>query len=341
MNCPSLSELPPPPERKTGWPWNEETLPLPETMPDGSHWPRVSIVTPSYNQVQYIEETMRSVLLQGYPNLEYFVIDGGSTDGSVEIIKKYEPWLTYWVSEPDTGQSYAINKGWQRSTGEIIAWLNSDDVYMNDAIKISVEGLYTNKKSSMVYSDLLFINEINNTLTAVVAKPFDPIALLLGSTFIPQQTVFMRSQSLIAAGFLDEGLHLLMDLDLWLRIGVEQKLLITYLSGNTLAKYRWHPLSKWAMYSERGAREKLRVLDKLYGNKKLSRELRSVKAYVYGSTYFTIANLEANKFRSESTLKYLFKTLSACPSYVAKRPVNTFYLLKQAALGFLLRKPQT
>src|SRR5262245_23266161 len=108
MSCTRLIALPPPPPSKTGWPWTEESPPLPETMPDGSPWPRLSIVTPSYNQGQFIEATIRSVLLQGYPNLEYVVIDGASTDNSVGIIKQYEKWLTYWVSEPDSGQSCAI-----------------------------------------------------------------------------------------------------------------------------------------------------------------------------------------------------------------------------------------
>ena len=102
MRCPSLSELPPPPRGKQGWPWTEETPRLPETMPDGQPWPRVSIVTPSYNQGRFIEETIRSVLLQGYPVLEYIIIDGGSTDVAVDIIKKHEQWLTYCVAEPDT-----------------------------------------------------------------------------------------------------------------------------------------------------------------------------------------------------------------------------------------------
>src|SRR5262245_19754812 len=110
MQCPTLPELPPPPLGKTGWPWTVETQRLPAVRPDGSTWPRISIVTPSYDQGQFIEETIRSVLLQGYPDLEYIVIDGGSTDGAVDIIRKYAPWLTYWTSEPDHGQAHAINK---------------------------------------------------------------------------------------------------------------------------------------------------------------------------------------------------------------------------------------
>lgn len=133
MRCPAVTELPLPSLRKTGWPWTEESPQLPEIMPDGSPWPRITIVTPSYNQGRFIEETIRSVLLQGYPNLEYIIIDGGSTDDSVEIIKKYEPWLTYWVSEPDKGQSHAINKGFQKASGEIYAFINSDDYYLPEA----------------------------------------------------------------------------------------------------------------------------------------------------------------------------------------------------------------
>ncbi|BAZ47945.1 family 2 glycosyl transferase [Nostoc sp. NIES-4103] len=134
MSCVTLNELPPPPLGKTGWPWTGNTQPMPEKMPDGSEWPKISIVTPNYNYDRFLEETIRSVLLQGYPNLEYIIIDGGSTDNSIEIIKKYEPWLTYWVSEPDQGQSNAINKGFKQATGLIFNWLNSDDALMPNAL---------------------------------------------------------------------------------------------------------------------------------------------------------------------------------------------------------------
>ena len=134
MQCPTLSELPPPPSGKTGWPWTEESRRLPNQMPSGCPWPRISVVTPSFNQGKFIEETIRSVLLQGYPNLEYLMIDGGSTDNSVEIIKKYSPWLTYWVSEPDDGQSDAINRGLKMSSGDFATWINSDDLLCKNAL---------------------------------------------------------------------------------------------------------------------------------------------------------------------------------------------------------------
>jgi glycosyltransferase involved in cell wall biosynthesis len=129
MHCPTLKELPPPPPGKTGWPWTEESALLPETARDGSPWPRISIVTPSYNQGQFIEETVRSVLLQGYPNIEYMVIDGGSTDNSLGVIKAYSEWITYWETYRDKGQADALNKGFARATGDIRAYINSDDIY--------------------------------------------------------------------------------------------------------------------------------------------------------------------------------------------------------------------
>src|SRR5262245_48085578 len=139
MRCPTLAELPPPPAGKSGWPWTAETRALPSYRPDGSVWPRLSIVTPSYNQGEFIEETIRSVLLQGYPNLEYIIMDGRSDDNSVDIIKKYEPWLASWSSEKDAGQADAINRGMANASGAYLNWLNSDDALLENCCAFVAE----------------------------------------------------------------------------------------------------------------------------------------------------------------------------------------------------------
>jgi glycosyltransferase involved in cell wall biosynthesis len=219
MNCPSLNDLPISP-CKTGWPWTEETPPLPPTMPDGSPWPKISIVTPSFNQGQFIEETIRSVLLQGYPNLEYIIIDGGSTDGSVEIIKKYEPWLAYWVSEKDNGQSEAINKGFKKAHGEIIAWLNSDDLLMPRAIQTAAQYFLNNPQVDLLYGSARILGDGERELGTWRSRDFDFRALLY-EDFICQPASFFRSRAFTMVGGLRTDLHYAFDYDLWLRIAVD------------------------------------------------------------------------------------------------------------------------
>ena len=148
--APALSDLPPPPAGKSGWPWTEASPSFPPRMPNGGEWPKISIITPSFNQAIYLEETIRSVLLQGYPNLEFFIIDGGSNDGSVDIIRKYEPWLAGWVSEKDSGQSEAINKGFSRCTGEIFNWLCSDDLLTPGALAVVAAGFAEDKNCDVL-----------------------------------------------------------------------------------------------------------------------------------------------------------------------------------------------
>lgn len=134
MRCPTLAQLPLPPPGKTGWPWTIERPQLSDTMPGGTPWPRISIVTPSYNQGRFIEETIRSILLQGYPNLEYIIMDCGSSDGSIETIQKYSPWLAHWQAGPDGGQVEAINEGLKSASGTILNWINSDDFLLSCAL---------------------------------------------------------------------------------------------------------------------------------------------------------------------------------------------------------------
>ncbi len=149
------------PINKTGWLWDIEIPQFPPTMPDGSLWPKISIVTPSFNQVEYIEETIRSVICQGYPNLEYIIIDGVSTDGSVEIIKKYEDYLTYWVSEPDRGQAHAINKGILKITGDIFGWINSDDLLLPNSLS-KVAKTYQDNQDKILLGDIIHHYNLQN-----------------------------------------------------------------------------------------------------------------------------------------------------------------------------------
>jgi glycosyltransferase involved in cell wall biosynthesis len=192
MHYPNLSELPPPPAGKTGWPWTQESKLLPEQMPDGSKWPQISIVTPNYNCGRFLEETIRSVLLQGYPNLEYIVIDGGSTDNSVEIIKKYEPWLTYWVSEPDKGQVDAINKGLQRVTGQWFNWLNGDDILLSGSLKTLATISNLQPEANWITGTGLFLSTEGALVDYWVPWRNNPAILGLGYPSFPQDATFIR-----------------------------------------------------------------------------------------------------------------------------------------------------
>ena len=219
MRCQTLSQLPPPPRGKSGWPWTEESPRLSDNMPDGNTWPRISIATPSYNQGRFIEETIRSVLLQGYPNFEYIIIDGGSTDNSIEIIKKYEEWLTYWVSEPDRGQSDAINKGLAKATGEIFAWLNSDDYLLKDALMNIASAYYTSPEAGAWCGGCIHINAKGKPISTYWPRrvDVDGIADWYGNLFA-QSACFFSRKAWHECGPLDEDLQYGMDFDLWLKI---------------------------------------------------------------------------------------------------------------------------
>ena len=154
---------------------------------------RVSIVTPSFNQSPFLEATIRSVLEQDYPDIEYFVMDGGSSDGSREIIQRYADRLAGWVSEPDAGQTDAINKGFARSTGDVLAWLNSDDTYEPGAIRQAVELLAQNPHVSMVYGDCNYIDEHGRVIGRFPAAQTDYRRLRQGYVHIPQQASFFRA----------------------------------------------------------------------------------------------------------------------------------------------------
>lgn len=182
-----------------------------------SDFPLVSIVTPSYNQGQFLEETILSVLRQDYPNIEYIIIDGGSTDGSVDIIRKYEDRLAYWVSEKDRGQTHAINKGFARATGSVLGWLCSDDVLEPSMVSISMHFLSRYPSIGMTYGDRVRIDKKGTIYSMQRFPAFRPYYLHWGFS-IPQETVLFRREVFKAVGGLDESLHMAMDFDLWCKI---------------------------------------------------------------------------------------------------------------------------
>jgi len=200
MRSPRLYELPTPPPGKNGWPWTEETSPLPEHREDNKAWPLISIVTPSYNQADFIEETIRSVLLQGYPNLEYIVIDGGSKDHSVEIIERYQPWLTYWISEKDHGQANAINKGLDRSSGVLANWLNSDDLLYLGALKRLVAAYFEDESALLYNGSALRIDALGTYGSPYAANQLCPESAFEGKIPLPQPAIFFKRESWLQHG---------------------------------------------------------------------------------------------------------------------------------------------
>ena len=180
---------------------------------------KVSVITPSFNQARFLEQTLLSVLHQDYSNLEYIVIDGGSTDGSLEIIKKYQHAIDYWVSEPDRGQSNAINKGICKAGGDIVAWLNSDDLYFPHAVSTAVRAFQENPNLALFYANCVFIDENGRFIRYFTeVEEFNEERLRNYTDFIMQPTTFFSRKKLNQAGLLDERLHYGMDWDLWCRL---------------------------------------------------------------------------------------------------------------------------
>jgi glycosyltransferase involved in cell wall biosynthesis len=316
MRCPTLSDLPPPPAGKIGWPWTVEAPQLPDRMPDGAPWPRISIVTPSFNQGRFIEETIRSVLLQGYPDLEYIIVDGGSKDQTLDVIKNYETWLAYWESKSDRGQAHAINNGFHKASGEIIAWINSDDRYAKRALGEVSLFFSDNPLVHSLYGDVQTIDKESNLIEEIRSHaPFD-LTKLFGWMRCPQPACFWKRSALNEIGCLNEEMHFVFDLEFWIRIGLKYE---TAHIARVLANLRLHKDTKTSNTSidfDIESREmyrrfceaydlpvelirKKRDILRLY-NQRIATQLKNERNYAQARKYFLKAIL-SNPLRAKNS----------------------------------------
>jgi glycosyltransferase involved in cell wall biosynthesis len=218
--------------------------------------PLVSIVTPSYNQAPFLEATICSVLEQDYPEIEYILVDGGSKDGSLGIIQRYSNRLAWWVSEKDRGQTDAINKGFTHASGQILAWLNSDDTYQPGAIRQAVDYLQAHPRTGMVYGDCNFINAVGSLIGRFPAAQTDYKRLKQGYVHIPQQAAFWRADLWHQVGPLDPTFYFAMDYDLWVRLA---KITQMDYVPETWANFRLHGTGKTVVADDRCWPEMLKV----------------------------------------------------------------------------------
>jgi GT2 family glycosyltransferase len=276
--------------------------------------PLVTIVTPSYNQAEYLEATIQSVLVQDYPNLEYLIVDGGSTDGSLEIIRKYSDRLAWWVSEPDQGQAEAINKGLRRARGEVVAWLNSDDLYLPGAIQRAVSALNANSGLGMVFGEALTIDPQGHPLNKLTFGEWG-LPELMRFRIICQPAVFMRRSALEHGGYLDENFHFMLDHHLWLRIANITP--IQYIP-ELWAAARHHPTAKNVSQSAVFAAETYRALDWLQSNPAFATRFQADRQRILGG-----ANRLAGRYLLDGglpgpALEAYGKALYYWPSYALK-----------------------
>jgi len=263
-------------------------------------FPKISIVTPSYNQGKYLEQTILSILNQNYPNLEYIIIDGGSTDDSLEIIKKYDEHITYWVSEPDEGQTHAINKGFKKATGDLVAWMNSDDIYFENAFEhVSQAFNQTDGNFDVYFGDKANINEVGDIIREYLYPPFSGLGIKYTTNMnISNQSAFWKRDLFDKFGFLNEDIQFAMDYEYFLRL---------YMKGATFYKIP-EVLGALRMYSENKSSDE-KWLKIKYQN------IRDIKAS-YG-----IKRSVLSKY-----LFYIYKGFHLVKDYGVKKNLKNSYL---------------
>jgi glycosyltransferase involved in cell wall biosynthesis len=295
--------------------------------------PVVSIVTPSYNQVQFLEEAILSVLSQDYPHIEYIIIDGGSTDGSIEVIRSFQDRLNYWVSEPDSGQSEAINKGWKRSSGDIIAWLNADDTYCPGAIR-TVADIFRQAPDTVLVHGAAQTYDKDGQTPLFISRPYDmdPYEMLASCGGVTTQpSVFMRRTVLDEIGYLNWDLHYVMDWEYWIRIGLHFGTHRFRKTNNILSNNRAWSGTKTNRGWNNICEENRRVLRDIFEHHPHDPKLQGIRSAAYRSSYRKQAELARMNDRPMEALHHVCRSLMIEP--LGHNPARELAIILYVLLG--------
>lgn len=283
-----------------GWPWSGKVEP--SNYLEGIQYPKISIITPSFNQGQYIEETILSVINQNYPNLEYIIIDGGSTDNTVEIIKKYEKHLAYWVSEKDNGQSDAINKGILRATGEIFNWLNSDDYYNPLALHHVAESFLSG--ADVVCGKINFLHIDGSSKMSTAFPHSNNIIEVIASTKYLQPSTFYKTKFIKQCNGVNPLLHYCMDYELWLKYLFKNGLAKITNNDKIIVNFRIHDNSKTFLHAKAFKTDMIKLFVAILSHFDIN--IKKKYASLLGTYKFEIDLVESKKDMIKSAAAHFF-----------------------------------
>jgi glycosyltransferase involved in cell wall biosynthesis len=302
----------------------------------------VSVITPSFNQAAFLRQTLHSVLDQDYREFEYLVVDGGSSDGSVEIIKEHSDRLAWWISESDSGQAEAINKGFARAKGEITAWLNSDDYYLPGALRAATQAFEAHPDAVLVYGNVQSVDEAGHIINQ---QRFRQCSLedLLCFRIIGQPAAFMRRRAVQAVGSLNTGFNLLLDHQLWIRLARIGRIVHV---DQTWAAARYHPGAKNRAQAGQFGSEAFRLLDWAGGEQDLDQVLRPIMRRARASAHRLNARYLVDGDQPGEALRAWMRALSLHPpTALARMNLLISALLELGGLGEIrdriLRQRQT
>jgi glycosyltransferase involved in cell wall biosynthesis len=327
--CRSLDKFPPPPDGRMGWPWNSTPDMAVANAFDDGELPTIGLVTPTYNSERYLEETIRSVLLQSYPKLEYYIVDGGSNDKTLDVIRKYEPWLTGWISEPDKGQADAINKGWQHCEGAWLGWMNGDDSYLPSALWVLARGIEECCDCEIVAGGAIWIDGSGSIIHRQTLSEFEYSDFLLSlGNHLPSGSTLIRRSVVQAVGGLDVSMNMICDTDYWMRAGLNAKV---HTIPQEISTFRLHTGSKTLKLEATKADELIRAYDKLFTREDLPAAVRRLRRRAYSFCYLEAARYAVRSGDKRLAWSYLWA--SVCAGWKHIGPGHLFVAIQNVLGG--------